>query len=227
MAAMVFVAKNYIDKNVERASGKITTLTYQPGDFDKIKIAGGFDVTMVYGELTSVDITVDEAFQKHIKVNATNNTLQISSANLIQNFNTKILITANHINEINLSAGVTLIGKDSLKSDNFTLKTSAGSSANITGTFGKFFCTASAGSQVTLHGTSQHSQLSASAGSMVAATSFSTDTCNANTSSGSEINISVISFLDAEASSGSSIQYSGSPVIGKQSTSSGAIIKKM
>lgn len=221
MVVLVFAAKKFIDRHLEKASGSITTKEYFPSEFERISITGGFDVVLEQGSKYSVSVTVDETFQKHIKVWVKENTLNITGANMMQAFHAKVRIVAPSIHAVNLTAGASLVSENDIRSDNFSLNLSLGSSAEINGIFDSLSCEAIGGSQVMFNGSAAKSVFHLSAGATVKAREFYVDTCIVSAYSGSEILITVNKYLDAEASSGSVIQYLGTPEIGKHSTVSG------
>ncbi len=223
---IIIWAKTYFNSNIERGSGNIVTKTYFPESFHKIKITGGFNVQLNHGEQPKVDVTLDDNFQKYIRVNVIDSLLVISGVNIFRPQGTNISITHTGINELQLQAAVKLESSDTLECEQFTLKTNSGTSTRLLGNFRNFTCTMSAGTKVTLLGTSTHADFRLSAGTELFASEFLTDTCIISASAGSSAGIHVLEYLEAEADAGSSIVYHGSPTIGKQNTSSGSSIRK-
>lgn len=225
LGAVIWV-KYYFNVNTERGSGNVITRTYSPEPFNKIRISGGFHVTLNKGEQSKVEVAVDDNFQKYIKVSVRDSTLNITGVNIFKAFGTKINITHTGIDELQILAGVILESNDTLESRNFVLQSSAGTSSTIAGNFENFRCTMSAGTKISLSGSSRNADFRLSAGTDLEAAGFITDSCTISASAGSSAVLHVTGYFEAEADAGSSIIYHGSPQIGKQNTSSGSSIRK-
>jgi hypothetical protein len=225
--ASILLVKNYVTRNSEKASGIIKTRTIDVPYFENIMISGEFDITLKQSETQSVNVIVDDAFQKHIKVGVTNKTLNISSVNFIQTFGARVEINYTTINNIQLLGSAKLSHPDTMHAEYLKVQTSAGSSVKLIGNFIHLVCTASAGSKMVLAGNAENAEFTVDSGSQIHALEMEAQQCIIQASSGSSAEIHVSKTLDATANSGSSVIYTGSPEMKSHNTSSGASIRKL
>lgn len=217
--------KQHIDANTIKASGTDTSIVYNDLTFDRMVISGNFDVTLSQSEKEQIEIVADKNFVHLLGVIVENGMLSISCPNPFHTFKAHINISYRELGEIHLSAGTQLECKDYLEAPSFKMSSTAGTSSTIHGRFDTLYCTLSAGTMMSLKGSATHAKFDLSAGTRLDAFEFLTDTCTIKAHAGSSVEISVSSFLDAEAGSGSSITYKGQPETVKQNTSSGGAIK--
>ena len=223
----LFLIKNYISKNSEKASGIIKTRIIEVPAFENIMISGEFDVKLTQSDKPSINVTVDEVFQKHIKVGVTNNTLNISSINFVQTFGARIEIFYTSLKNIQLMANAKLTHADTLNADYLKIQATAASTVTLSGNFNHLICSATAGSKIVLAGYAEIAEFTIEAGSKLHALELEIQQCDIKTSSGSTAEVHVSNTLDASADSGSSIIYKGSPQMNSQNTSSGASVRKL
>jgi len=217
--------KQHIDANTIHASGTDSTIVYHDHLFDRMVVSGNFDVTLSQGEKEHIEITADKNFVHLIGVTVENGMLSISCPNPFHTFSADISISYRELSELHLSAGTQLVCRDYIEAPSFKMSSTSGTSSTIHGRFDTLYCTLSAGTMMNLKGSAAHAEFNLSAGTRLEAYEFLTDSCTIKAHAGSSAEISVSSFLDAEAGSGSSITYQGKPETVKQNTSSGGAIK--
>ena len=124
------------------------------------------------------------------------------------------------------SAGSTTTADGSIKANTLSLDISSGAyfTADI-------FCTSlnadvSSGARATLSGSTESLIVKASSGGNFEGYNFKTSICNADVSSGGDVEITATKEITAEASSGGEIKYKGTAIIKEFLKSSGGSIKK-
>ncbi|NEW82385.1 MAG: DUF2807 domain-containing protein [Mariniphaga sp.] len=133
----------------------------------------------------------------------------------------KVYVSFKNLDKLDASAGSDVNSSSVLKLDKLDLDVSSGSDVRLELDARQLRVNTSSGSDVSLNGKAQVADFSASSGSDIKAGDLETIKCSANVSSGSDISINVTEELNAEASSGGGINYSGSPKVKNIRKSSG------
>ena len=218
-----------VDMKSIKGSGKVITQNRHVGEeFTKIDASSGIDVVVSQSDTRSVTVEADDNVQQHIKTKVENGTLFISSEyNSFTNVTKKVIVTLPAVNSIQTSGGASLKSSNTLRSDDLTIDASSGSEVRITVEADKLVCQASSGSHVTAKGKALTVDTSSSSGSEIDAAELLANDVHAQSSSGSSSEVHALVNLNAEASSGSSIDYVGSPKkVVKEENSGGSISGK-
>lgn len=110
-------------------------------------------------------------------------------------------------------------------SKDMTVKSSSGADMNIEINTDNLTCKGSSGSEITLKGKTRNITADASSSGDIDAFGLMAETCLAEASSGSEIDVSVSKELEAHASSGGKIEYRGDPKLDIHKSSGGDVEK--
>jgi hypothetical protein len=213
-----------------KGSGNVTTenRTVQ-GEFKSIDAEKGLDVVLEQAPVSSVTVIADDNLQKHIKTKVVNGVLKITSdyGGYINVKSKKIVVKMPVVENIQVSSGATFNARSTIKGNAITLKSSSGSSIEINLEAEKASCEASSGSDITINGKVIDLETAASSGSSIDAEKLLSNTIVASASSGSSIDVFPLVSLNAEASSGASINYHNVPKnLNKKSSSGGSIDKE-
>jgi len=133
----------------------------------------------------------------------------------------KVYVSFITLDKLDASAGSDVKSQSTLKLDKLKLNVSSGSDAKLEIEANEINVQSSSGSDVSLKGKSTFMQADASSGSDINAGEFQSKKCIASASSGSDIRINVTEELDANASSGGDISYTGNPAAKDINESSG------
>ncbi len=203
------------------------------GSFHAIKVSDGVELFLSQGSQEAVAVSAgkQEYFDK-FKTEVENGVLKIyydeSWGNWnAKNRNLKAYVTCINLDELKASSGSDVNISGAIKSTNFSLQVSSGSDFEGNLVVSNMQVNSSSGSSIRLSGSATTTRVKSSSGSDIKGFSFTTESCDADASSGSGIEISVSKDLIAEASSGGSIKYKGAAVIKEISKSSGGSIKKI
>lgn len=123
----------------------------------------------------------------------------------------KVYVSFKTLDKLHASAGSDVKTTSVLKLDNLDIDASSGSDIKIELEANEVHVGSSSGSDVSLKGKAKVIHADASSGSDINAGDFETQKCNASVSSGADIRVNVTDELDAQASSGGDISYSGNP----------------
>jgi len=133
----------------------------------------------------------------------------------------KVFVSFKSLDKLHASAGSDVSSQSVLKFDKLDLEVSSGSDVKFELEANELRVESSSGSDVSLNGKAAVAEVSASSGSDISAGDLETKKCTASVSSGSDINIKVTEELNANASSGGDISYSGNPKVKNIRKSSG------
>lgn len=123
----------------------------------------------------------------------------------------KVYVSFKTLDKIDASAGSDVLSDGRLKLGELKVDASSGSDVKLDLEANQVNVGSSSGSDVSLKGTANRLHVDASSGSDIDASELEAKDCNASVSSGSDIKVNVTENLDANASSGGDISYSGNP----------------
>ncbi len=198
------------DTHSDRQTRKIT-------GFHGVSVSSGIDLYLTQKNSEEVSVEAESADLDKIITEVEGGILKIyikekSWFNMKWNSNPrKVYVSFISLDKIDASAGSDVVSQSLLKLDNLKLNVSSGSDAKLEIEANEIKVQSSSGSDISLKGKSEYMQADASSGSDINAGDFQVKKCNASVSSGSDIRINVTDELNANASSGGDITYSGNP----------------
>ncbi len=195
--------------------------------FDKIEVQQGIHLYVEMNAQYGIHVNADENIIDTIRTEIKEGTLHISvkpSFRLSGNKNVHVKLPK--LASLKASSGSFITSTNTLTSPVLTINTSSGSTANLTINTQKLTVTTSSGSQISLNGTAITNQLKTSSGSTANLENLETEKTTIKSNSGSVIKVFATKELAVNASSGSSIQYKGSPQLKQINTSSGASLRR-
>jgi len=196
-------------------------------NFDKINASEGLDVYLTKSTSTAVKVQADENLQKLIVTEIKNGVLHIYTKESVGKVSAKkVLVNFTNLNEISSSSGAEIHTTNFILSDNIVVKASSGSHQKLAIKASIIDCKTSSGANIELDGRTKNISAIASSGSHINAHNLIAESCTTKSSSGANIDVNCKSAIDAKASSGSSISYSGNPASVSKSKSSAASISQ-
>ncbi len=201
--------------------------------FHAIKVSDGIELFLSQGSQEAIAVSAgkQEYFEK-LKTEVENGVLKIyydESWNNwnVKNRNLKAYVTCINLDELKASSGSEVNISGVVKSTNFSLQVSSGADFEGNLVVTNMQASSSSGSSIHLSGSAKTTRVKSSSGSDIKGLSFTTESCDADASSGSGIDISVSNDLTAEASSGGRIRYKGGADIKEIAKSRGGSVKKI
>ncbi|TBX68714.1 DUF2807 domain-containing protein [Flavobacterium silvisoli] len=215
---------NGIDGN-----GNVVTQTRNVGNnFSKIEVSRGLTVTLEQSDSHSVEVEADENLQEHITVSVENETLIITSDKGIDEATAKTIhVKMPELTGIEATSGSSVSTRNVFTGTNIFVKSSSGSEVDVNFEIDNIRCESTSGSSLEFKGKALTFKAVSSSESTIDARDLMVNDVTAEATSGSDINVRPILSLNAKASSGSSIDYSGSPKsVSKEENSGGSISKE-
>ena len=196
--------------------------------FSGIDVSEGIRVELTYGDKEFVEVTTDEDVMERVVTELDGNDLRIHmSGNNWNGWNIKVLVkvTAVKIERLEASSGSSIITQNLLESKNLEMSSSSGASLKVAFKAPMASCKTSSGASADLKGETKSFSAKSSSGSNIDAGSLEADKVDADVSSGARIDVTAYLELKAEASSGGTIKYSGSPKMKDIEKSSGGSVR--
>ena len=210
-----------------KGNGKVVEEKRKAGKFNQIKVSRGMNVYISQGDENLVVVEADENLLDFIETEVENKVLKVTTNTSIRKATSKkVFVTVRELESIRAMAGSNVFSESDIECENLMVSSTAGSNIKIEVSADDIDVSASAGSNVKIDGTSQSFKGKASAGSNIKAEGLKTKDCEARTSSGANIWISVSDKFTASSSSGGNIFYYGNPKnIDTKSSSGGNVIR--
>lgn len=207
----------------------------QASGFHAIDIGGGIDLYLAEGDEGVAVSASDVKYRDRIKTEVVNGVLKISydyKTKLGWNITSgkmklKAYVSYKTLDKLNAGGGSDVAVDGSIKAAKLDIRISGG--ADFVGKVdaADLNVEASGGSDMHISGTAKKLTIEASGGSDVKGFDLSVETCNANASGGSDIQISASKELNIDANGGSDVHYKGNAVIKDIKTSGGGSVKKV
>jgi len=210
-----------------RGEGDVTEETRKITGFEKIEVSRGLEVYLVPDSQEYVLVEVDENLHDIILTELKNETLEIYTEKFIRSAQSrKVYVHFVHLRAVKSTSGAMVRSEGIVRSKRLEIAASAGSRQTLEVNAGEFDGRCSSGAQIMISGKAGIAELKASSGAHLKGNGFIAAECSAKSSSGAHIWVGVKDKLEAEASSGGQIYYSGDPGITNLDTSSGGAIRQ-
>ena len=196
-----------------KGSGNIVTRTIEAPAFDRIDAARAVKVVITDKTSGKITIAADDNVMDYVVVEANGGRLTATidkSINNLSNADVTVTVPANgSIRALDASSAAKISSDVVLNADKFAMD--ASSAAKINASVEAVSCSveASSASKITLKGSAAKCTADLSSASKLSAGDFVAAECSVNTSSAAKAVVNCTERLHADASSGSSIRYSG------------------
>lgn len=209
-------------------SGNVKTENRNLSDFTGISVQRALEVEVEQSDKFEVVVEADDNILSHITTEVRDGILVIETD--INNFNNvnkkKIRVKMPNVKYLESSSASYIQSKNTLISENLTVDASSASKIEISVEAENLTLESSSGSSIEAHGKAIKLATESSSGSTIDANNLLVNDVIARSGSGSSTSVHPILSLNAEASSGSSINYHNIPKKLTQSTSSGGGISQ-
>jgi hypothetical protein len=211
------------------SSSNQKTQTYNFTDFTTINVSSAFKVNVTQSSQYSIVITANEDALNQIEVNKTGNTLTITvkPGAIFTNFNPQAQITMPKLESVVFSGATHGTAEGFNSQDPIAIKLSGASSLDVKSfQAGNITTDVSGASSFTATGTANDLVGIASGASTLNLLNLAVNNANMSLSGASHATINVSGRLDADVSSASTLEYTGSPTLGTINSSGASTITK-
>lgn len=195
--------------------------------FTKIESNSGIDVMVEQSETVEVEVEADDNIVKHITTKVENGVLVISCDESIDSATSMIVrVKMPEISGLEATSGSSIKTNSTLKGTTIAVKSSSGSEITAALEYETVTSESSSGSSLSLSGKALKLTTDSSSGSEINAGGLIANDIISEASSGSSTDVHPLVSLNAKASSGSSVDYSGTPkTVTEEETSGGDVSK--
>lgn len=208
--------------------------TVAVNNFREITVSSGIDLYLTQATTESVRIVGDKELADKVLVEKDGNALRIKfkentnwSGLFRKQGSVKVYVNVKTLNALHASGGSDVFGQNTIKADRFDLHASGGSDVKINLVCKDATIQSSGGSDLNISGTAENMELHSSGGSDVYAGNFSVNYAKVSSSGGSDANVHVNKALEANASGGSDIRFSGNAEYKKTSDSKSGSVRRI
>ncbi len=215
--------KTFNDKNAQVREAK---------NFHGIKVSNGIHLYLSQGneEAVAVSASSDE-YIRRIKTEVDNGILKIYYDHGVGSWSTdgktlRAYVSCKTLDQLKANSGAEVEVDGTIKSGDLAFDFSSGASFNGRVESNSLKVEQNSGAEAKISGVANNLTVEASSGSSFRGYDLETQSCDANTSSGATLKVTVNKELSASASSGGQIYFKGTGVIKEISTSSGGEVSK-
>lgn len=195
-------------------------------DFVRIEASRGLDVYITKSKKMKLVVEADENLHELIETEVREGTLYItSSKNIWSASSKKIHLSVDFINEIRVSSGAEVFSENTFTSEKLAVNASSGAQANLDLKVNDLRCESSSGAEIKLSGEANNFDASSSSGSEIEAYGLKARNCNAEATSGSDMELMVTEVFVGKATSGGDIKFKGRPKKAQQDNTSGGSVR--
>lgn len=203
-------------------------------NFHAIKISHGIELHLTQGNAEAVAVSASaNEYRDKIKTVVEDGVLKIYYDNNFlrhlsdkRNKNLRAYVSFKDLDGIDASSGASVQMESELKVSKLELVYSSGATFHGEVNVNNMKVDQSSGSVITLSGIVNELKVESSSGSIFRGFNLAVNTCNAESSSGSGVQVTVNKELNVDASSGGYISYKGTGVIRNIRTSSGGSVSR-
>lgn len=210
-----------------RGNGNVTEEVRPVSDFDQIEVSRGMNVYVTQGSPAKLVVVADNNLHEIIETRVEGHTLKIfATENIRWAREKKVLVTVEKLTGLETSSGANAWSQNQITTESLDVSSSSGSNLtmDVNAKYLKAGC--SSGANINLSGMAKEAELKASSGANLIGNDLKTDECKMKASSGANVSAIVNERLEAHASSGGNVVYSGEPKTTEVNTSSGGNIRK-
>ena len=201
--------------------------------FHAIKVSNGIHLYLNQGNEEAVAVSAsEEKYRDHIITEVDNGVLKIYFDNSNWRFwdddkrKLRAYVSCKSLDGLVASSGAQVDVDGSLTSPDLSMRLSSGANFSGAVAVSTLKVDQGSGAQANISGTASKLSVEASSGATCKAYDLQTDICDATTSSGASLRVTVNKELSASAHSGGQIYYKGSGLIRDISTSSGGEVSR-
>lgn len=195
-------------------NGNVTTVERTTGDYDKIGVAGMFDVELVSGKEGKLTITAEENLLEYIETEVQGNSLKIKvrkGVNLKPRKGIHIVVPFKDISEVSLAGSGDIVGRDLITSDHFETNLAGSGDIDLAVEAGQLESNIAGSGDIKLHGKAGVYDGRVSGSGDIDARDLKAGDVNAAISGSGDIHVHCDGKLEARISGSGNVLYSGNP----------------
>ncbi|MEY4432007.1 MAG: hypothetical protein RLZZ44_137 [Bacteroidota bacterium] len=225
----LFFSGCHLDYKSIKGSGNIITKNRTiSGKFTGVEVSSAIELTIEQSDATEIVVEADDNLQNIIITEVKNGRLIIASEPYlnIKSGTRRVYLKIPIIEMIEASSAAKVVSSNTLKGNQIYIKSSSAAEINLNRIeMDNVICNSSSAGGIQLKGLALKLETKASSGSAIKSFELLANEVTADASSGASIDVHPVLSLKAEASSGGSIAYQGTPKTLQNKTSSGGSVE--
>lgn len=206
-------------------------MSQRPSDvrFEKISVQQGITLYVTLDKTATISVESDDNILPYIKTEIKNNQLSvfIEPGIRIRRYTVmNVLVTLPRLVRLEAASAARIEGSSLLQVDQLEVMASGASNMKLEVKGNELKVEASGASRLELKGDVKQLDLNLSTAAYLKAWDLLTDTCNADVSDAAKGEIYVRQRLDAEISSSGLLLYDGNPIVSRNLSSGGSLVKR-
>lgn len=186
--------------------------------YNSIDVSGGIKLYMQNGNKHEAEVEVENADLDDLVTKVVNNQLQVHFKRSIMNVwknnrSATVTVTYKNLNQLEIESGCYVESLSTISANDFDLSCKSGTRVILELEADDLDIDMSSGTSLSLEGEVNNLSIDASSGSAFDGSELKAQSVDVEASSGTSIKVWAIQSLIAEAKSGSSIRYKGSPSV--------------
>lgn len=200
-----------------KGNGNVTTIERSVGEYDAIGLSGWFDVDLVAGTEGEIKLEGESNLLEYIRTEVKNGKLSIK---VEKGYNLKpsswedgirITVPVESVNAIALSGSGDIVGKTTIKSNNFKTAMSGSGDITLDVQASTIDASMSGSGDITLNGSTRDFEATISGSGDIKAYGLEADNVDATVSGSADIKVTANKMLTARVSGSGDISYRGNP----------------
>jgi hypothetical protein len=215
-----------------KGNGKVVTVDRSTGDYNSIAIAGWFDVALVDGKEGDITIKGEENLLEYIVTEVKDGKLAVKvkkgyylKPSSWDKGSINITIPIESINAVTISGSGDIVGKKTIKADDFHTSVSGSGDIDLTIEATDITVSLSGSGDMVLAGATENLEIQISGSGDIKAYGLSADNVTAQVSGSADIKVTANKILKARVSGSGDIYYKGNPKVDSKTSGSGDISK--
>ncbi|WP_420322142.1 head GIN domain-containing protein [Flagellimonas sp.] len=215
-----------------KGNGDVVTIDRSVGDYDEVALAGWFDVELVSGQEGELTLKGESNLLEYVKTEVKNGKLVIKVEKGVNlrpsNWNSSIHITVpvESINTVTLSGSGDIVGKTTLKADEFSTRMSGSGDITLSVQAQSVSAALSGSGDIRLNGKTSDFNVQVSGSGDVSAYELEAENVSAQVSGSADVRVTANQSLNAQVSGSGDIHYRGNPDKVKSKASGSGDISK-
>lgn len=200
-----------------KGNGDIVTIDRNIGDYDQIALAGWFDVDLVDGKEGKLSLRGESNLLEYVTTEVIDGKLTIKVEKGVDlkpsswEDGIRITIPVQSINSLALSGSGDIVGKKTIKTDNFKTSMSGSGDITIAVEANSIEASMSGSGDITLSGRTSNFEATISGSGDIKAYELEADNVEATVSGSADIKVTANKMLKARVSGSGDIHYRGNP----------------
>jgi len=200
-----------------KGNGNVTTIERSVGEYDAIGLSGWFDLDLVAGNEGEIKLEGESNLLEYIKTEVKNGKLSIK---VEKGYNLRpsswedgirITVPVESVNSIALSGSGDIVGKTTIKTDNFKTAMSGSGDITLDVEANSIDASMSGSGDITLNGSARDFEATISGSGDIKAYGLEADNVDATVSGSADIKVTAKKMLKARVSGSGDISYRGNP----------------